>query len=82
MRLSVVIITFNEEKNIGRCIDSVLNVADEIIVAVNQYARVLVRQSALQAVHCNIWKAEIYCAFDMQHFVLLAALSNQAGIRR
>jgi glycosyltransferase involved in cell wall biosynthesis len=32
MRLSAVIITFNEEKNIGRCIDSVKNVADEIIV--------------------------------------------------
>lgn len=32
MRLSVVIITFNEEKNIGRCIESVKNVADEIIV--------------------------------------------------
>lgn len=32
MRLSVVIITFNEEKNIGRCIDSVKNVADEIVV--------------------------------------------------
>lgn len=32
MRLSVVIITFNEEKNIGRCIDSVKKVADEIIV--------------------------------------------------
>jgi glycosyltransferase involved in cell wall biosynthesis len=30
--LSVVIITFNEEKNIGRCIDSVKEVADEIIV--------------------------------------------------
>jgi glycosyltransferase involved in cell wall biosynthesis len=30
--LSVVIITFNEEKNIGRCIDSVVAVADEIIV--------------------------------------------------
>lgn len=30
--LSVVIITFNEEKNIGRCIDSVRWVADEIIV--------------------------------------------------
>ena len=30
--LSVVIITFNEEKNIGRCIDSVKNLADEIIV--------------------------------------------------
>ncbi|HTE09045.1 MAG TPA: glycosyltransferase family 2 protein [Flavitalea sp.] len=32
MKLSVVIITFNEEKNIGRCIDSVADVADEIIV--------------------------------------------------
>ena len=31
-KLSVVIITFNEEKNIGRCIDSVKKVADEIIV--------------------------------------------------
>jgi len=30
--LSVVIITYNEEKNIRRCIDSVLKVADEIIV--------------------------------------------------
>ncbi len=30
--LSVVIITYNEEKNIGRCIDSVKEVADEIIV--------------------------------------------------
>jgi glycosyltransferase involved in cell wall biosynthesis len=30
--LSVVIITFNEEKNIGRCLDSVKDIADEIIV--------------------------------------------------
>ena len=30
--LSVVIITFNEEKNIARCIDSVKDLADEIIV--------------------------------------------------
>ena len=30
--LSAVIITLNEEKNIGRCIDSLLTVADEIIV--------------------------------------------------
>src|SRR5688572_23765446 len=30
--LSVVIITFNEETNIGRCIESVKGVADEIIV--------------------------------------------------
>jgi glycosyltransferase involved in cell wall biosynthesis len=32
IQLSVVIITFNEEKNIARCIDSVLGVADEIII--------------------------------------------------
>ncbi len=31
-KLSVVVITFNEEKNIGRCIDSVSSVADEVIV--------------------------------------------------
>jgi glycosyltransferase involved in cell wall biosynthesis len=30
--LSVVIITFNEEQNIGRCIESVKKVADEIVV--------------------------------------------------
>lgn len=31
-KLSVIIITFNEERNIGRCIDSVLSVADEVVV--------------------------------------------------
>src|SRR5690348_3301618 len=31
-QLSVVIITLNEERNIKRCIDSVKNIADEIIV--------------------------------------------------
>ncbi|MEQ6121100.1 glycosyltransferase family 2 protein [Reichenbachiella sp. MALMAid0571] len=31
-RLSVVIITFNEERNIGKCLDSVIDIADEIIV--------------------------------------------------
>ena len=30
--LSVVIITLNEEKNIGRCLDSVKSIADEIVV--------------------------------------------------
>lgn len=30
--LSVVIITYNEEKNIGRCIESVKSVADEVVV--------------------------------------------------
>jgi glycosyltransferase involved in cell wall biosynthesis len=31
-KLSVVIITYNEERNIDRCLDSVIEVADEIIV--------------------------------------------------
>jgi len=31
-RLSIVIITLNEEKNIGRCIDSVKEIADEVLV--------------------------------------------------
>jgi glycosyltransferase involved in cell wall biosynthesis len=31
-KISVVIITFNEEKNIGRCLDSVQSIADEIVV--------------------------------------------------
>ncbi len=31
-KLSVVIITFNEQRNIGRCIDSVQSVADEVLV--------------------------------------------------
>lgn len=30
--LSVVIITLNEEKNIGRCLDSVLSLADEVVI--------------------------------------------------
>lgn len=32
LKLSVVVITFNEEKNIGRCIESVKDIADEILV--------------------------------------------------
>lgn len=32
MKISAVIITFNEEQNIKRCLDSLLPVADEIIV--------------------------------------------------
>jgi len=32
LKISAVIITYNEEKNIGRCIDSVREVADEVVV--------------------------------------------------
>jgi glycosyltransferase involved in cell wall biosynthesis len=32
VRISVVVITFNEERNVGRCLDSVVGVADEVVV--------------------------------------------------
>lgn len=32
IKLSVVIITFNEERNIARCLDSVVSIADDIVV--------------------------------------------------
>ncbi|NNE56365.1 MAG: glycosyltransferase family 2 protein, partial [Flavobacteriales bacterium] len=32
MKISAVIITFNEEKNIRRCLESLMNVVDEILV--------------------------------------------------
>ena len=32
IKLSAVIIAYNEEKNIGRCIDSLAGIADEIVV--------------------------------------------------
>jgi glycosyltransferase involved in cell wall biosynthesis len=32
IKLSVVIITFNEERNIGRCLESVKDIADEVVV--------------------------------------------------
>ena len=32
IKLSVVIITYNEEKNIARCLNSIQDIADEIIV--------------------------------------------------
>lgn len=43
IKLSVVIITFNEEKNIGRCLESVREIADEIVV-VDSYSNDKTRQ--------------------------------------
>ena len=53
MKLSVVIITFNEERNIGRCIDSVKNVADEIIVldSISSDNTVMIAESKGAKVH-------------------------------
>jgi glycosyltransferase involved in cell wall biosynthesis len=46
VQISVIIITFNEEKNIGRCIDSVQTFADEVIV-VDSYSKDNTKQICL-----------------------------------
>ena len=46
VQISVIIITFNEEKNIGRCIDSVQTLADEVIV-VDSYSKDNTKQICL-----------------------------------
>lgn len=38
VKLSVVIITYNEQRNIGKCIDSIRDIADEIVV-VDSYSK-------------------------------------------
>lgn len=47
IQLSIVIITFNEEKNIQRCIESVLPVADEIVV-VDSFSKDRTKEICLQ----------------------------------
>jgi glycosyltransferase involved in cell wall biosynthesis len=47
VQLSAVIITYNEENNIGRCLDSLLSVADEILV-VDSYSTDRTKQICLQ----------------------------------
>ncbi len=46
MRLTAAIITFNEEKNIARCIESLLPVADEILI-VDSYSKDKTKEIAL-----------------------------------
>lgn len=47
IQLSVVIITFNEEKNIARCLDSVATIADDIVV-VDSYSTDNTKQICLE----------------------------------
>ena len=47
IQLSVVIITFNEEKNIARCLDSVLPIADDIVV-VDSFSTDTTKQICIQ----------------------------------
>ena len=47
IQLSVVIITYNEEKNIGRCLGSVINIADDIVV-VDSYSTDKTKQICIE----------------------------------
>jgi len=57
-KLSVVIITFNEEKNIGRCISSVKDIADDIVVvdsfSTDRTAEICIK-SGVRFIQCE-WK--------------------------
>lgn len=46
VKLSVVVITYNEEKNIGRCLDSVQKIADDIVV-VDSFSKDKTKEIAL-----------------------------------
>jgi len=72
--LSVVIITFNEEKNILRCINSVKNFADEIVV-VDSYSTDSTKDICLQhSVKFIQHKFEGY--IEQKNFAILQAISN------
>jgi glycosyltransferase involved in cell wall biosynthesis len=76
-KLSIVIICFNEEQNIGRCIDSVKPVADEIVVldsySTDQTVRIAVEKGAVvkqQPFHGFIEKKNDALALASHPYVL------------
>jgi glycosyltransferase involved in cell wall biosynthesis len=76
-KLSVVIISFNEENNIGRCIDSVKDVADEIVVldsfSTDQTVRIAAEKGAIvkqQAFKGYIETKNDALALASNHYVL------------
>ena len=56
IQLSAVIITYNEEKKIGRCLDSLRPVADQLLVVDREHpaSRLPVAQVALRGLHRGI----------------------------
>ena len=52
VQISAVIITYNEETNIKRCLDSLVSVADEIVV-VDSYSTDRPRRFAVHTIQCS-----------------------------
>ncbi|MBL7854505.1 MAG: glycosyltransferase [Cyclobacteriaceae bacterium] len=71
IRLSAIIITFNEEKNIGRCIDSLNAVADEIVV-VDSFSTDKTREIAL-AKGARVIENAFHSHIDQKNFALAQA---------
>ena len=63
-KLSVVVITYNEEKNLNRCLKSVKNIADEIVV-VDSFSTDSTKQTALK--HNAIFIQHPFEDFVKQH---------------
>jgi glycosyltransferase involved in cell wall biosynthesis len=72
--ISVVIITYNEEKNIGRCIDSVVKVADDIVV-VDSFSDDLTRAICLER-GVRFIEREFNNFADQKNFALTQAKYN------
>jgi glycosyltransferase involved in cell wall biosynthesis len=72
-KLTALIITFNEEKNIGRCIDSLLPVADEIVVldSFSTDATVAIARAKGATIH-----QQVFAGYKQQKNAVLAIAAN------
>ena len=58
MLLSAVIITYNEEQNIGRCLQSLMGIADEIIVVDSASTDKTCSIGAVSYTHLDVYKRQ------------------------
>src|SRR5258708_8962726 len=65
-----------ERSGRGLCWERLL-CTHEVVVAVNQDARVLVRERSLQALNRDVGKAQVDCSFDMKSTIFCRAASIQ-----
>lgn len=73
-KVSVVIITFNEERNIGRCLNSVKNIADEIIIVDSHSTDLTVKIA--ENFNASIFQKEFISYADQKNFANSKAKNN------